>query len=678
MLHDPRLIAVVALNELPWLHLLEHPPVSATYTAPSELHAALVRCGTAAEAGCHPFVILDVVQLLRYRDVVIRELSRLDRRVTLVAVDYASNVVNPQGWPPALRSKLKLPGARSHVVDGRADVQKLLRQCLESPQPRLLYCPLRATASSAADATRIAARRSGASHEQANGDASGVHVARAVSAAAQRDRTLFVLATSDRPHWRELNMQVPGQSLLVTGDETREALGWAAALAELDGHLILVLRDVDLEAHAALLRDRVLAPFHAITVVIEAAAAGVAGAEQESARLVPDPGRRTTLDGTTGFSRLLDRFLGTRAPTVIVVPPGLHWMDPPAAAPGGDESNGARRGRKAVGGRRDGASSGSAGCAGSAAAASEDVRQIQQHRFTPATQGWIDAYRRVGHRDLYLWRWTAHAVDLITLSCVDPAWRAHVGETKFLTAMFNVLLDDVADRDRQPQVVLELLKRTRDGQRPGDGGPDQSSATGLACQIWDELWRRARACPRAAEFTELLQYDLRQLCNTIEYSLLIHQNRALINPVEHDLYSSHGMTVACASTLDLMCSPAFRVEELGLLREAVWHGGCMARIGNLVTTWEREIADNDFSSGVFALAVGRGWLSPADLAADQRARIEQAIRGHDLEREFTQRWTAHRACLSRLQGRIGSVNVPAYLQGLERLFHSELASRGRK
>jgi hypothetical protein len=277
-----------------------------------------------------------------------------------------------------------------------------------------------------------------------------------------------------------------------------------------------------------------------------------------------------------------------------------------------------------------------------------------------------------------LWRWTAHAVDLITLSCVDPAWRTHVGETKFLTAMFNVLLDDVADHDRQPQVVLELLKRTRDGQRPQDGGLDKSSATGLACQIWDELWRRARTCPRAPEFTELLQYDLRQLCNTIEYSLLIHQNRALINPVEHDLYSSHGMTVACASTLDLMCSPAFRVEELGLLREAVWHAGCMARIGNLVTTWEREIADNDFSSGVFALAVGRGWLSPADLAADQRTRIEQAIRGHDLEREFTQRWTAHRACLSRLQGRIGSVNVSAYLQGLERLFHSELASRGRK
>jgi hypothetical protein len=402
------------------------------------------------------------------------------------------------------------------------------------------------------------------------------------------------------------------------------------------------------------------------------------------ARAIPRPARRVSVAGSAALHAALEKLIDRSSPSAILLETGPGWDATRPAPPAvGSVAGAALRSARLLGpleARRNGVVAGrnSADYGGPDGDLDQERAQIAGRTLSPGMEAWLDRYRRVGHRDVYLWRWTAHAVDLITLSCVAPAWREHVAETKFLAAMFNVLLDDVADRERQPEVLAELLRRTRDGQpdRPGPAG-DSWSLT-LACQVWDELWRRSREYPRCGEFVDLLTYDLRQLCNTVEYSLLIHHNPALINPVEHDLYSSHGMMVACAATLDLMCSPAFRAEEMGLLREAVWHAGCMARIGNLLTTWEREIADQDYSSGIFAMAVGRGWLSAGDLAARNASRIAEAVRRPELEREFRDRWRAHRTCLSRLEGRLGSVDVAAYRAGLDRLFRSELASRGRK
>jgi hypothetical protein len=268
---------------------------------------------------------------------------------------------------------------------------------------------------------------------------------------------------------------------------------------------------------------------------------------------------------------------------------------------------------------------------------------------------------------------------LTTLSCVAPEWRSHALQTKFLSAMLNVLVDDVVDRQANGPLVEELLKMM-------DGAPldlrrlnpaDRQCAE-FAAGVWRTYWNRARRYPNFEAYQELLRYDLAQLFNTVRYSQLLKNNLSLLNLVEHDHYSPQGMGVMTFATLDLMCSPDFQPEELGRLREVVWHAQWMARIGNMITTWRREIGDRDFTSGVFARAVDQGHLTVAELSRGERRPLESAIERGRHERHYLARWRRHRECLRSLALTIDSVDVEAMIEGLDHLLASELASRGSK
>jgi hypothetical protein len=130
--------------------------------------------------------------------------------------------------------------------------------------------------------------------------------------------------------------------------------------------------------------------------------------------------------------------------------------------------------------------------------------------------------------------------------------------------------------------------------------------------------------------------------------------------------------------MDLMCSPKFDRLELALLREIVWNAQCMGRIGNLVTTWQREIGENDFTSGVFARAISCGDLAVSDLSSGNRTYIESVIQRQQHEEYFLRRWQSYRRDILSLRTRCRSFNATELVAGLQRLICLHLGSRGKK
>jgi hypothetical protein len=308
-----------------------------------------------------------------------------------------------------------------------------------------------------------------------------------------------------------------------------------------------------------------------------------------------------------------------------------------------------------------------------------EIASMLDQRPSAGLAEWVTGYARVGRRNPYLWGWCRRAVEITTLPCVAREYREELIDTKTLGVMWDVMLDDVADQSGDPRLMEALLSVTEGGAADFSAfTPAEQDYAAFTCDVWQEIMRRAERYPRYGEFAELLRYDYRQLCNVMRYSHLLNGHPELLNLTEHDLYTPHNMHIMVCSTFDLTCSPDFDRRELGRLREIVWNAQCMGRIGNLVTTWQRELNEGDFTSGVYARAVSRGDLTVEGLQTGDRAGIEAAILGGGHEEYFLRRWNRHRRFLASRGAALSSFDIREYIAGFERLICLHLGSRGRK
>jgi transketolase C-terminal domain/subunit len=304
--------------------------------------------------------------------------------------------------------------------------------------------------------------------------------------------------------------------------------------------------------------------------------------------------------------------------------------------------------------------------------------QIQARQLSSDVRRWVVAYEEIGSRDLYLWKWCMHGVELTTLPCVLPEFRAHVCDTKVLSIVLCVLLDDVADQHGDSHLLDALLEMTCWGvsrSLRGLSAVERRHAE-LTRRLWAEYQARIAGYPCYHTFEPVLRYDLLQFFNTMRYSYLVNGRPYLLNMVEHDLYTSHNMMMISFAMLDLMCSPGFPQAEVGTLREAMWHAQCMGRIGNLLSTWRRELVDRDFTSGVFARAMMEGDLTLDELEHGDSTRLETTIRARGHESYFFRKWLEHRERCHASAQRIHSLDLKSVLDGHDRFFAMHLGSQG--
>jgi hypothetical protein len=309
-----------------------------------------------------------------------------------------------------------------------------------------------------------------------------------------------------------------------------------------------------------------------------------------------------------------------------------------------------------------------------------EIAEVMAIKLSRPLAGWVEGYAQVGHRDPFLWTWARLGVEVTRLSCTEPTLDSEVGDTKVLGVMLDVMLDDVADHQKDLAFLEHLLNLLETGSQELSKSllPQQRAYARFTIEIWNEIQRRVKAFPRHAEFAELLGFDYRQLFNVMRYSRLMDEYPEMFNLVEHDLYLPHNMHMMVSSTMDMMCSPRFDRSEMGVVREAVWRGQCMGRIGNMITTWQREIGEDDFTSGVFARALACGDLKVSDLWSGNREYIEGVIHGRKHEEHFLERWQSYRREIVALAARCQSVNLKQLAVGLQRLICLHLGSRGKK
>jgi len=315
------------------------------------------------------------------------------------------------------------------------------------------------------------------------------------------------------------------------------------------------------------------------------------------------------------------------------------------------------------------------------------LEEVRNHQLPEQTLSLVESYDAVvGDRDRFLWQWAHHLFPEFTLSSVAPEHAEQTRDTKLLGLLFVSVLDDIAEKHQDWATFDEAAKLPFEHQSVNyDRGGVDSDVLAFASDVWDRFSAQLRAGPRAAAFDDVVQFDLKQVVNAMEYSYLANQNLDAITVSEVQTYDSHNMMLFGFADVDLTRSPAFDRSELSTLRRVVERAQRMVRIGNWVTTWEREVAEGDFTSGIVAHALEQGIVSADELRASredggdhQVAATVRTIREHDVEDVFLRQWSRELAAAREFEGACDSVDVGSYLDGIETVMEYHLATRGLK
>lgn len=241
----------------------------------------------------------------------------------------------------------------------------------------------------------------------------------------------------------------------------------------------------------------------------------------------------------------------------------------------------------------------------------KELAEIQAIELPENLQKWVKEYKKVGDRVDITWKAFLKAQEVLNYFSVPVKYRDCLDEIKFLFAMFTVLIDDVADKWQNKKLLSEINKLLFSNNSLKRGGLSQRERNYLefTLKVWSRIKYLMEKAPRYNDFYVLFEYDVKQVINAIDYDLMINHCPALINITESWLYAPHSMQFLFTTSINLMFLPTFRMEELGLIREINWLVQKMARIGNWIYTWKREVKERDFTSGVIAYAIQLNGIS---------------------------------------------------------------------
>jgi|SRR3989344_1843685 len=308
----------------------------------------------------------------------------------------------------------------------------------------------------------------------------------------------------------------------------------------------------------------------------------------------------------------------------------------------------------------------------------KELKAIQRIQLPPRLQKWVREYEKIGERNSFFWKWLYKAVQLITSPTTSKKYRKSLWEIKVLTIMFITLLDDVADKTDKRDLLNELLKipLNRTNIKLNRFNIEKKQYLISTRRLLKYIIKIIKKYPRYEEFREIFDYDILQACNSIRYSNLVNKIPSLINKTEYSEYLPYNMQGFVSYDLDLMCSLKFKTQEIRILREIIWRLQKMARISNWITTWEREIGQNDFTSGVFAYAIDIGKVNVDGLQTKNTLDIIKQIKNSNVEKILLKEWEKYYYEVEKFSKKIKVINIRKILSGLEKFLILHLTSRG--
>lgn len=298
----------------------------------------------------------------------------------------------------------------------------------------------------------------------------------------------------------------------------------------------------------------------------------------------------------------------------------------------------------------------------------------------------VEEYEELSQsRPRFMWRWVHTLAPEFTFSFVPEDKREEIHRIKTTTTLFITLLDDLLEREGDRVTYEEAAKvplsnHATDFNREGI----RSEHLRMTSRVWDEIRQTLAEAPHSEELWSVFEFDLKQAMAAIEYSYFVNTNPELATYDELVLYDSNNMMHFPYLDMDLMYADSLPDEELSTLRRAVFQAQRMARIGNWIMTWERELNEGDISSGVVLCALEDDVISIDDIqrakaqnGSNARQVVIDQIEDAGIEQHLLTQWHQHHNSLVELTEQFETIDITSYANGTETILRHHLAAKGR-
>jgi len=314
----------------------------------------------------------------------------------------------------------------------------------------------------------------------------------------------------------------------------------------------------------------------------------------------------------------------------------------------------------------------------------KEIEQIQKIKLPAELQKWVKEYEKVGERDDFIWKWLYKMNEVSLFFKISKRYRFSLVKVKTLFNMFIILLDDISERNQE--ILLENLLRVpfqRNYIKFKNLSIEEKQYLKFTLAVWKGIETIIKNFPNYTKYKEIFCYDVSQFLNEVKYAYLIYKHSFLMNELEYWTYFPQGMQIIIDFDLDLMCLSKSKFENLGVLREIILILQKMARIGNWLSTWEREAKYGDFTAGVFPYAVKQHIIGPLDLLKTNKLESKKEeminkIKASDAEKYLLRKWEKYYRLVDRTGRNLKFINSNEILKKFEYLLYMHLLSRGYK
>lgn len=315
---------------------------------------------------------------------------------------------------------------------------------------------------------------------------------------------------------------------------------------------------------------------------------------------------------------------------------------------------------------------------------SDFQKEIKTTTLPDQVRDLVEGYaQQIGYRNEFVWRWIYSLLPAFRLSCVADTATNITREQKTILTIFITTLDDIAEHKQDTATFSQARNIPFPEQIVASDRADvDQEMLAFATRVWETFEESLRDAPRYDEFIDVFRYDIRQTINAMDYSRLVSAQPAAATLTGAKRYDAHNMVMFPYADVDLMYSPSFDRADFTSLREVLWTLQYLARIGNWLTTWERELAEGDYSSGILVTALQSGVITPAELTGENtEADIERyiaRIKNSDIEEDFITEWEETFAAIRDEVPAADSIDLNALIDGMQTVFEYHRKSRGLK